>query len=68
MHSAAAGVEPRPCGYFSAETLTALAYPQVPSSSDNLDGTGRVDSEESGFGASDAPFELRALEIALDVV
>jgi hypothetical protein len=41
---------------------------QVPTSSDNLDGPGRVDSEELGFGASEAPFELRALEIALDVV
>jgi hypothetical protein len=41
---------------------------QVPTSSDNLDGTGRVDSEELGFAASEAPFELRTLEIALDVV
>ncbi len=39
---------------------------QVPS--ENLDGAGRIDGEELGFGASEAPFELRALEIALDVV
>ena len=39
---------------------------QVPS--ENLDGIGRIESEELGFGASEAPFELRALEIALDVV
>lgn len=40
----------------------------MPSTSDNLDGTGRADSQELGFEATDAPFELRALEIALDVV
>ena len=35
---------------------------------DGLDGSRADSGSELGFDASDAPFELRALEIALDVV